>query len=795
MRQSVKRWASAAALFIVLAATACASESRAEEQKSYTGKVFLGLGTKEVKLEADARHKSTIGLKVTFVAALSTAEKAGIRVGDIIVSIDGEFWTAENVSRSRSFGKVGDKSRPGGQAAFSLLRANEKNPAGPKDILTINALLLPCPFTVPEQPQTPSNDMLRPDLKDFHPDYETLCRTLIRASGFEADCADLQRRLNECEEFPDPHRLPICRYVHRAPFKLEKISREVTDPIVARPGLGVAEARFILDHLEQQLLYFDRRKAQPEEFKPPQLPDYAGKDLNQHLVFVEAFLKLAAECHKDAFKALNEEDVQYIIEHREAMLDAFIEVKMLSYDVNAARQRNYMKILELATKVDIAALIRQAKLLTFITSPQFTASLLKAARDSKANLDGAHIAARNTPYGEILVAGRARNRYAGKQDYAAIFDLGGDDVYANNQASSVWGKIPSAVIVDYDGNDAYETFEPFTQGCGNLGVGILVDLKGDDSYVGKRFTQGVGFMGVGMLFDEEGNDVYRGIEFHQGVGHWGVGVLCDRQGADRYEVHTVAQGVGLPGGCGLLCDGGNGADSYYCKGSQPSGYMDAGCFEGWGQGMGMGYRPYASGGLGILFDEGGPDRMEAGNFSQGGGYFYGFGTLYNGGADSDTYIGSRYAQGFGCHQAAGAFIEKGGNDRYQTRLNVVQGLAWDEAVALFLDEAGDDRYEGGGFSHGASAMNGWVFFIDRAGKDTYLYTDQGLTSGNSYHGGTSLSFFADVGGQEDSYPSRKNNSIQKGGERSLFLDLPGSFENALKNEAWKGLMVEEAVKK
>ncbi len=85
--------------------------------------------------------------------------------------------------------------------------------------------------------------------------------------------------------------------------------------------------------------------------------------------------------------------------------------------------------------------------------------------------------------------------------------------------------------------------------------------------------------------------------------------------------------------------------------------------------------------------------------------------LYAGGDEGDHYIGSRWAQGFGCHQAAGAMIEAGGDDRYSTRFAVAQGLAWDEAAALLIDEAGDDRYEGGGFSQGASAHNGFAIFL------------------------------------------------------------------------------------
>ena len=76
---------------------------------------------------------------------------------------------------------------------------------------------------------------------------------------------------------------------------------------------------------------------------------------------------------------------------------------------------------------------------------------------------------------------------------------------------------------------------------------------------------------------------------------------------------------------------------------------------------------------------------------------------------------------------------------------MAQGIAWDEAASLFIGEAGDD---------------------------TYLYTDQARAGGNDYHGGKSVSFFLDQGG-EDSYPSRENGARVFGGDNSIFVDVDG----------------------
>lgn len=751
----------------------------AQQTRLYRGKVFIGIDGDTMPLPKDPRYESTFGIRLTRVAAGSSGEHAGLRIGDTIVSIDGKAWTSEKIRLSRSFGKAGDKATPGEIVPVQVLRQDEQAPDAARRFETVEVTLQPYPRTAPEQPRTPANDELRPELKQASPAYEGLCWELIKAAGYETDCRDLLARIGRCEQYPDPDRLALMRYVHRDPFRLEAVSREIIDAVEAEPTRGVGDLAFFLDQARHVLITFDRRVDQSVggEAVTGELAgtNYAGKDLKGHLDYVEEVLKAAAAVHKTAFARISADEMEFILKHRDGLIESFIEHKMLSYDRKYERQKASVQLLDMACKVDVGALIDQARLVALLVQPGFVASLKKAAEAGDLDLDARVVAQRKTPFGAVLVAGRGRTRYQGA-DYAVIYELGGNDVYANNQATSIWGSIPSAVVVDYAGDDAYETYDAFRQGCGDAGVGILVDLQGDDTYVGTSFTQGTAFMGIGMLVDESGDDTYRGIQLHQGVGHWGVGVLADRGGNDRYESHMASQGVGMPGGFGLLCDSGNGTDSYYCKGNQGTGYGTPGVYEGWGQGVGFGFRPYASGGVGVLIDRGGADRMEAGNFSQGGGYYYGFGILYAGGNDADRYIGSRYAQGFGCHQAAGVMIEAGGNDHYSTRNAVAQGLAWDEAVALFLEAAGDDLYEGGGFSQGASAMNGWTLFLDMAGRDTYRYTDQARAGGNSYHGGTSLSFFVDAGGDEDSYPQKPNNRIVTGGEKSLFVDLPGTLK-------------------
>ena len=232
-------------------------------------------------------------------------------------------------------------------------------------------------------------------------------------------------------------------------------------------------------------------------------------------------------------------------------------------------------------------------------------------------------------------------------------------------------------------------------------------------------------------------------------------------------------GVGFPGGVGLLCSAADdGADTYYNKGQYASSYRDPGSFEGGGQGLGVGHRPYASGGVGMLVDGGGDDRFEGGAFSQGGGYYYGLGILHNRGGD-DSYRGSRYNMGFTAHQAVGVFLDDGGDDRYETSHYVALGMAWDESVTLFADRAGDDTYLAPGFAYAAAAQNGFALFIEGGGNDTLGGTQPARIHGNSYHGGSSLAVFLGLGGGTRAYPQRRPGEIAAGdtGE-AFFVDSP-----------------------
>ncbi len=626
--------------------------------------------------------------------------------------------------------------------------------------------------------------------------------SLLGEFDVRRDTEDLLERLARCHAGSDPYRLETMIYVHRDPFRLEGVTRSlVSDCAAGHDAAGELEDAAGLLEVAARVLVpmFEPARALPDPGvgaipSGAMASDDAGAPgaegetaVELLLAGIEAALERAAGYHAMAFAALSDEDRAFLAEYRWDLSDAFAGETYIHFDGDRERFARSKRIIDIAAHIDYGALMEcadvAASLTNHVWTSQAVALLVAAMHDSLRN---PILAERETEYGRIIIAGTGDDWHR-EENVAFLLDVGGDDFYTGSAGGATGWDVPVSILIDVIGDDAYESTTTSCQGTGCLGVGALLDLSGDDEYVGIQWAQGTGYLGVGWLHDAGGDDVYRGRTFCQGVGLFGVGILLDVSGADRYEGDCHVQACGLAGGIGIIADRA-GDDEYYAKGLYPTGYGDDGIFDAWSQGCGMGFRTLASGGLGLLLDGGGSDRMEAGNFSQGGGYYYGMGVLAAGGPEDDVYIGSRYNQGFCAHQAVGVFLESGGNDSYTTRQGVAQGLAWDESVTLFLDEAGDDTYDGGAFfSLGASAHNSVCFFIDRGGDDAYDYPPGvGRAGGNDYHGGTSLSFFIDEGGFQGSLlpPEAQAPDYSYQPEHGFVLDLNESIQAFMSERYW-----------
>jgi hypothetical protein len=390
-----------------------------------------------------------------------------------------------------------------------------------------------------------------------------------------------------------------------------------------------------------------------------------------------------------------------------------------------------------------------------------------------------------SPEERVVLGGRGRTEYAGRA--ALVIDLGGDDVYARAAVVDT-DDLLASVVLDLRGDDAYEGESAHARG----GVAILCDAAGKDRYVSGRHAQGSAVLGFALLLDVAGNDTYALEDYGQGHATAGVGLLYDLAGDDSYEAWAFAQGGGIASGLAALVDG-DGDDAYVADGHWPDVYGNSGpeSFHGASQGYSTGHRPNVAGGLGVLLDLGrGEDRYRSGNFSQGGGYYFSLGLMYDGGGD-DENAGYRYSQGFGVHQAVGVRWDAGGDDVYRCRSVAHAGMAWDEGVGWFLDDAGDDDYGVGGLGLGGAAQTGVAFFVDREGKDVYRAANASLggTGGFDYHGKPSLAFFFDFGGGQDDYGEgrhvgeRANERLVATESVGIFLDLrEETVERALRSK-------------
>ncbi len=746
----------------------------------------------ESGLEREELLGAASGLRLSLVFPDSPAELGGLLPGDLIFALDGEPFTSPANQIRQDFRGRMDGREAGERVRFHLIRdAIDREPEGdfwkdPEAYLEAmpqgarieasafkEQRMLEVVVELGHRPEArwpapKPNEEIYPDVRFPRSAWSELVAGLAKREEVESDHEDLLDRLAKTQKTADPFRLDPVIYALRDPLRMESMAAHYRD--------RAAECYSPKAALDLSATWMSTQPHWPIPYR--QLPS----TFDELLADVRSVLARAGEQVAKAFSGLSEEEREFLLEQRWELSEVFAKDIYIHFDEDRARYRRNQRLLELAERVDQSALQLAAQLTYSLHELRWIQSAQMIVRRQFGGATSDEILhEEETTLGRILIGGEGSHWYRQK-DYAFIFDLGGDDFYSGNTGANAGWDVPISLCIDLAGDDAYESTTPGNQGCGSLGVGGLVDLAGDDSYVGIQWCQGTGFLGIGWLIDYAGFDTYRGRSFCQGVGLFGAGILIDQLHDDRYEADVHSQACGLAGGVGLLLDH-FGDDEYYAKGLYPTGYGDEGIFDAWSQGCATGFRTLASGGMALLYDGGGEDTLEAGNFSQGGGYYHGWGMLIAGGEESDHYIGSRYNQGFSAHQALGSFIEMGGDDLYQTRQGVAQGLAWDECVTLFIDQAGDDRYEGGAFfSQGASAHNSLCVFLDSGGRDLYRYAPgPARAGGNDYHGGTSLSLFIDVGGRDNEYPlwEAPEGAYLYQPEHGFWLDLKGPVSSAI----------------
>lgn len=374
--------------------------------------------------------------------------------------------------------------------------------------------------------------------------------------------------------------------------------------------------------------------------------------------------------------------------------------------------------------------------------------------------------------GWIVVGGDGNNRYDVSR-IAGILEPGGDDEYFATGLC-----LGARAIVDLAGNDKYTGTADQGPASALLGVTLVDDRAGDDRYEGALLSTGAAAFGVALLLDRAGTDAYAGREWSIGAGMYGAGFVIDLgDGSDAYLGDFLTEGVGGPRGLGAIVDA-SGDDLYRANGPTPSAYGTPGVYQSFSQGIGFGFRQYAAGGIGLLADLAGDDRYEAGEFAQGGAYFWALGVLWDR-AGRDLYYGNRYGQGFGVHQALGALLEDGGDDAYWSMTAASQGSGWDLGCGLLLDAAGNDHSRCDGLGQGAAAQQAIGLHVDLAGDDVREAGGevvQGAAGGNEYHaaetGAGSLGVLIDLGGEDRDSAAGRNAVAGARGRSGILVKAP-----------------------
>ncbi len=575
---------------------------------------------------------------------------------------------------------------------------------------------------------------------------------MIEASDKKAelteDIKDLEQRLSDLDLFVDRRRLPAVAFLQRNPWRIQDLQ-----------NLQLQKARACASSKEIFKCFPDLLATTGLKIDVPR-HNLKGEPTNalEYLKLAEKTYRESEALFQQALASLSAEEKEYLKAHAVEMTDRLSQGIYLHEDEDQYRLLRDLKMMGLMQKVDVGVLAKSLIPFQKLLNP---AVLQKLKSDANAKKE--IVSEYKSTAGVFILGGTGPNNYTNAfyANPVFILDLGGDDFYPDISAN----------IIDLDGNDLYEASKPWTLASGILRTRILIDQNGNDIYQASDGGIASSLFGASLLLDQNGNDIYRSRIYSMGSAWTGFAALIDVKGSDVYQSQMLSQGLGIAGGVGLLMDY-QGNDSYYSKGANPSVYQDPGQFDGWSQGVGLGLRNFVSGGWGFLYDGQGQDRFESGTFSQGGGYYFGLGTLINDGDEDDLYMGARYSQGFTAHYAIGNFLEIGGRDVYLSPSDVGQGMAWDLSLTLFEDRAGNDTYKTCAHCLGMASQNSFAFFIDGQGQDNYSGADLpfGGKRSNDYHGGKSFGLFWDQHHEIDQYSKFKNNSQQTLGDWQILKD-------------------------
>jgi hypothetical protein len=278
---------------------------------------------------------------------------------------------------------------------------------------------------------------------------------------------------------------------------------------------------------------------------------------------------------------------------------------------------------------------------------------------------------------------------------ALLIDAGGNNRFEANSHAQSHAIGGLALLVGGNGVDQYSAQADAQASAGPFGVAVLLDSAGDDRYVlnnvpllrpspqlpthNASMGQGAGrgirasaldgrstAGGIGMLMDLAGNDHYTAQVFAQGVGYFeGLGLLVDDGGDDTFDAAWYAMGAGAHSAAGVLLKRGAGHDHYHISHT-----------------LSLGAAHDFS--VGVFLDEGGNDHYDALDLALGVAHDNSAGLFVDVAGDDSYLLANQACRAFGSAIVSewgklreslpntGLFFDLGGQDHYPSSCKPVQ---------------------------------------------------------------------------------------------------------------------------
>ncbi|MGR3177442.1 MAG: PDZ domain-containing protein [Candidatus Anammoxibacter sp.] len=729
------------------------------------------------------------GILVKMVVKGSPADTSGLMSGDIITEINGKSVRKDDNSNLVRFKKIVEDTGKDNIANLKIIRNGKTIEFNAKLIGKLLDRAYGYGTTIKKQLTPLFIDKFKERALNYD---ESFLKLAFSDKEFKNKCSETLQRIGEeifvREGYQDSRatdnvfRLPLIDHLMTHPFDVPYSVKILHDSLVdTTPSEAFAAAANLLSlNTENEM-----NKSDPK------------KDTNVQTI-IENIIKSIYNCmelRKEALGNLTVDEFRFLYDKAP---DVFVESDENGADAIGTDETGadtIARFLEITGKIDMPKLMKSLRLVVDSIPFKYLQEIkpealtlqpfdLPNAKNSKPNnrsklkdtmsgFAGDVLFVQETDIGRIVVGGPGTTYYY--DDAALIIDIGGDDFYFNNAGAS-GTETPVSICLDFAGNDVYNARSSFSQGSGRFGIGILIDLNGDDRYIGGDYCQGVGIFGIGLLYDTNGDDLYDAQSMCQGGGAFGIGLLYDRSGNDQYFSRRLSQGIGLTKGLGGIIDlAGN--DQYSAGGKYPDFRDPDRSFVSFSQGFGLGMRPDetivgASGGIGLLFDEDGNDSYYGDYFCQGSSYYFSLGVLYDK-SGHDQYFAGRYSQGAGIHSSIGILRDDKGNDVYSAYFGVSQACGYDTGVGYLVDLEGDDYYKSNVMSQGTGGEKGLGVLVDFKGND-YYYANGG-SQGYSYTS-TNETFFGigilgDAGGNSDVFGFKaKNDTLNYGDNAGVLLN-------------------------